>query len=69
MGAAGARTHLVELGIPQQSLINEALAAIASGASEVAAVVGGEAKRWARDAERAGPAGRRDRPAPEPSPT
>ena len=54
VGAPGARTHLVELGIPQQSLINEALAAVASGASEVAAVVGGEAKRWARDLERAG---------------
>jgi len=54
VGAAGARTHLVELGIPQQSLINEALDAIGSGASEVAAVVGGEAKAWARDAERSG---------------
>jgi acetyl-CoA C-acetyltransferase len=54
LGAAGARTHLVELGIPQQSLINEALAAIGSGASEVAVVVGGEAKAWARDAERSG---------------
>ena len=54
VGATGARTHLVELGIPQQSLINEALAAIASGASEVAVVVGGEAKAWARDAERSG---------------
>ncbi len=53
-GAVGARTQLVELGIPQQSLINEALAAIASGASEVAAVVGGEHKRWERDAQRAG---------------
>ncbi len=54
VGASGARTHLVELGIPQQSLINEALAAVASGSSEVAAVVGGEAKRWARRLERAG---------------
>ena len=54
VGAPGARTHLVELGIPQQSLVNEALAAIASGASEVAVVVGGEAKRWVRDLERAG---------------
>ena len=54
VGATGARTHLVELGIPQQSLINEALAAITSGASEVAAVVGGEAKRWERDAQRVG---------------
>ncbi len=54
VGASGARTHLVELGIPQQSLINEALAAIASGASDVAAVVGGEGKRWEREAQRAG---------------
>ena len=49
VGATRARTHLVELGVPQQSLINEALAAILDGSSEVAAVVGGEAKRWARD--------------------
>jgi len=54
IGASGATTHLVELGIPQQSLINDALAAILSGGSEVAVVVGGEAKRWVRDRERAG---------------
>jgi len=54
VGASGARTHLVELGIPQQGVINDALTAIAEGASEVAVVVGGEAKRWARDLERAG---------------
>ncbi len=54
VGAAGARTHLYELGIPQQRLINDALVAIASGASEVAAVVGGEAKRWVRDGARSG---------------
>jgi len=54
VGASGARTHLSELGIPQQSLINEALVAIASGASEVAVVVGGEARRWARDVARSG---------------
>jgi acetyl-CoA C-acetyltransferase len=54
VGATGARTHLVELGIPQQSLINDALVAVASGASEVAVVVGGEARRWARGLERAG---------------
>jgi acetyl-CoA C-acetyltransferase len=54
IGAAGATTHLVELGIPQQSLVNDALAAIVSGASDVAVVVGGEAKRWARDREKAG---------------
>jgi len=54
VGAASATSHLVELGIPQQSLINDALHAIAAGESEVAAVVGGEAKRWARDQARAG---------------
>ncbi len=54
IGAPGATTHLVELGIPQQSLIDDALAAVLSGASEVAVVVGGEAKRWVRDRERAG---------------
>ena len=54
IGAPGAATHLVELGIPQQSLIDDALAAVLSGASEVAVVVGGEAKRWVRDRERAG---------------
>ncbi len=48
VGAGRARTHLVELGVPQQSLINDALAAIVGGKSEVAVVVGGEARRWAR---------------------
>jgi acetyl-CoA C-acetyltransferase len=54
IGAKQATTHLVELGIPQQSLINEALAAILSGTSDVAMVVGGESKRWARDREKVG---------------
>ncbi len=54
IGASGATTHLVELGIPQQSLVDDALAAVVSGASEVAVVVGGESKRWARDRERSG---------------
>ena len=48
VGASRARTHLTELGIPQQVLINQALSAIAAGESEVAVVVGGEARRWAR---------------------
>lgn len=48
VGASGARTHLTELGIPQQVLINQALSAIVSGESEVAVVVGGEARHWAR---------------------
>jgi acetyl-CoA C-acetyltransferase len=54
IGAPASTTHLVELGIPQQSLIDDALAAILSGASDVAVVVGGESKRWARDEEKAG---------------
>ncbi len=49
VGARSARTHLFELGIPQQSAINDALLAIATGRSEVAVVVGGEARRWERD--------------------
>jgi acetyl-CoA C-acetyltransferase len=57
VGARSARTHLVELGIPQQSLINRALTAVMEGESEVAAVVGGEAKRWDRDQARSGGAG------------
>ncbi|MGH9079534.1 MAG: hypothetical protein ACRDYE_05570 [Acidimicrobiales bacterium] len=48
VGARHARTHLTELGIPQQVLVNQALAAVAAGESEVAVVVGGEARRWAR---------------------
>lgn len=54
IGARSARTHLVELGIPQQCLINDALSAILAGASDVAVVVGGEAKRWSRDHGRGG---------------
>lgn len=54
VGASEARTHLVELGIPQQNVINDALAAILAGASDVAVVVGGEARRWTREATRLG---------------
>ncbi len=49
IGAPGARTHLVELGIPQQTIINMALEALSGGLSDVAVVVGGEARRWERD--------------------
>jgi len=63
IGARRATTYLVELGIPQQSLVNEALAAIVSGTCGVAVVVGGESKRWARDQEKAGrPAGETAQP-------
>ena len=54
VGATGCRTHLVELGIPQQSLINQALIAILEGRSQVAVIVGGEAKRRSQRAERNG---------------
>jgi len=54
IGAGHARTHLVELGIPQQTLFNDAMAAVLEGSSEVAVVVGGESMRWARDRDRAG---------------
>jgi acetyl-CoA C-acetyltransferase len=54
VGARSARTHLVELGIPQQAVINDALSAIAAGRSDLAVVVGGEARRWARDVARTG---------------
>lgn len=49
VGAKQAQTHLVELGIPQQSLINEALSAILDGSADVSVVVGGEAKRWSQN--------------------
>lgn len=53
IGASGATTHLVDLGIPQQTLINEALSAILAGELDVVLVVGAEAKaRAARAAKR-----------------
>ena len=53
IGASEARTHLVDLGIPQQTLINQALTAILNGELDVALVVGAEAKaRAARAAKR-----------------
>jgi acetyl-CoA C-acetyltransferase len=53
IGARDARTHLVDLGIPQQTLINDALVAILAGDLDVALVVGAEAKaRAARAAKR-----------------
>src|SRR5436309_858484 len=53
IGAPDARTHVVDLGIPQQTLINHALTAIMSGELDVVLVVGAEAKaRAARAAKR-----------------
>ena len=54
VGARECRTHLVELGIPQQSLINQAMRAILEGRSQVAVIIGGEAKRRSQQAERSG---------------
>jgi acetyl-CoA C-acetyltransferase len=53
IGARDAQTHLVDLGIPQQTLINQALSAILAGELDVALIVGAEAKaRAARAAKR-----------------
>lgn len=53
IGAPDARSVLVDLGIPQQTLIDQALAAILAGDLDVALVVGAEAKaRAARAAKR-----------------
>ena len=41
IGAPGARTHFAQLGVPQQTLVNQALRAIVDGQSDVAVVVGG----------------------------
>lgn len=53
-GASGARTVLVDVGIPQQSLVNDALRSIIAGDLDVAVVVGGEAKGYEARARRAG---------------
>lgn len=51
--AANAETHLLELGLPQQTPINQALTAIMAGEIDVAVVVGAEAKaRAARAGKR-----------------
>jgi acetyl-CoA C-acetyltransferase len=54
IGAAGARTSLVQVGIPQQTLFDDAYLAIRDGGLEVALIVGGEAMRRATIARRAG---------------
>jgi acetyl-CoA C-acetyltransferase len=54
IGAAGARTVLVGTGIPQQTLLNDAHAAIRDGRLDVALIVGGEAARRAAIARRHG---------------
>lgn len=54
IGAEQAHTVRAALGIPQQSLINEALGAIVAGDLDVAMVVGGEARKREVVARRAG---------------
>jgi acetyl-CoA C-acetyltransferase len=54
IGAPGATTALVQTGIPQQTLLNQAHAAILDGSLDVALVVGGEAGRRTALARRAG---------------
>jgi acetyl-CoA C-acetyltransferase len=54
IGAPGARTHLAEIGVPQQALVTGALEALRSGESEVALVVGGEARAWVKRQARLG---------------
>jgi len=44
VGAAGARRVLIQIGIPQQTLVNDALRDIAAGDLDVAVIVGGESK-------------------------
>jgi acetyl-CoA C-acetyltransferase len=64
VGAPAARTELVELGVPQQTIVNQALADIWAGRLEVAAVVGGEGRRWWRNHGGVGPAGSSPAPGP-----
>ena len=54
LGASSARTVLVQVGIPQQTLFDDAYHAIRKGTLDVALVVGGEAARRAALARRAG---------------
>lgn len=54
IGAPGAHTVLVQTGIPQQTLLNDAYTAIRDGRLEVALIVGGEAARRSTFARRAG---------------
>jgi acetyl-CoA C-acetyltransferase len=48
IGCPDARTVFCEIGVSQQEVINHALAAVAAGDTEVAVVVGAEARAWAR---------------------
>jgi acetyl-CoA C-acetyltransferase len=54
IGATGAHTVLARLGVMQQTVLSEALTAVASGNARLALVTGAEAKHRARRAKRAG---------------
>ncbi len=48
IGAGGARTVLAEVGVSQQEVINDALAAVAAAECNAVVVVGAEARAWER---------------------
>ena len=54
IGSPPVRSVLVDLGIPQQSIVNDALRSILAGARDVVVVVGGEAKGYEARARHAG---------------
>ena len=49
IGSPRAHSIRFEIGVSQQEVINHVLAAVTAGDYETAVVVGGEARRWARD--------------------
>jgi acetyl-CoA C-acetyltransferase len=68
IGSPRARTLRFAVGVSQQEMLNQALAAVAAGEHDTVVVVGGEARRWLRrggteaDPEREPPDGFVDRP-------
>jgi len=54
VGARGARSVLAEIGVLQQTLLNDACTAIASGKEDIALVTGGDAKYRSVRAQHAG---------------
>jgi acetyl-CoA C-acetyltransferase len=54
VGAPGATTSLVQVGIPQQTLFDDVYLAVRGGTVDVGLIVGGEAMRRATTARRAG---------------
>ena len=49
IGSPRARTLRFEVGVSQQEVLNHALTAVTAGEYGTVVVVGGEARRWARD--------------------